>query len=77
MKITQTAQKIKGNFAMDVSVDVHKDTLNCFFKTEGREYYDEFSNRNTMIEKKLKAYHEVANVYELYEDKENDATSDH
>ena len=27
MKITQTAQKIKGNFAMDVSVDVHKDTL--------------------------------------------------
>jgi len=60
MKITQTAQKIKVNFAMDVSVDVHKDTLNCFFETEGREYYDEFSNRNTMIEKKLKAYHQVA-----------------
>ncbi len=60
MKITQTAQKIKVNFAMDVSVDVHKDTLNCFFETEGKEYYDEFSNRNTMIEKKLKQYHEVA-----------------
>ena len=60
MKITQTAQKIKINFAMDVSVDVHKDTLNCFFETEGREYYDEFKNRNTMIEKKLKQYQQVA-----------------
>ncbi|KPK00622.1 MAG: hypothetical protein AMK71_08155 [Nitrospira bacterium SG8_35_4] len=60
MKITQTAEKIKGNFAMDVSVDVHKDTLNCFFETGGREYYDEFRNRNTMISKKLKAYHEIA-----------------
>jgi len=63
MKITQTAQKIKINFAMDVSVDVHKDTLNCFFETEGKEYYDEFSNRNTVIEKKLKEYHEVAMRY--------------
>ena len=60
MKITQTARKIKANFAMDVSVDVHKDTLNCFFETEGREYYDEFNNRNTVISKKLQAYHEVA-----------------
>lgn len=60
MKITQTAQKIKVNFAMDVSVDVHKDTLNCFFETEGKEYYDEFSNRNTVISKKLNAYHKVA-----------------
>jgi transposase len=60
MKITQTARKIKANFAMDIAVDVHKDTLNCFFETEGREYYDEFSNRNTMIAKKLKAYHKVA-----------------
>ncbi len=53
MKITRTAQKIKVNFAMDVSVDVHKDTLNCFFETEGKEYYDEFSNRNIVIAKKL------------------------
>ena len=60
MKITQTAQKIKGNFAMDISVDVHKDTLNCFFETEGREYYDEFSNRNAVIIKKLAEYHKVA-----------------
>jgi transposase len=60
MKITQTARKIKANFAMDIAVYVHKDTLNCFFETEGREYYDEFSNRNTMIAKKLKAYHKVA-----------------
>lgn len=60
MKITQTGEKIKVNFAMDVSVDVHKDTLNCFFETKGREYYDEFRNRNTVIEKKLKEYYEVA-----------------
>jgi len=60
MKITQTAQKIKVNFAMDVSVDVHKETLNFFFETKGKEYVDECSNRTTVIQKKLKAYHEVA-----------------
>ncbi len=60
MKITQTAQKIKVNFAMDVSVDVHKDTLNIFFETNGKEYVDECSNRTTVIQKKLKEYHEVA-----------------
>jgi len=60
MKITQTAQKIKVNFAMDVSVDVHKDTLNIFFETNGKEYVDECSNRTTVIQKKLKQYHEVA-----------------
>ncbi|HEC44135.1 MAG TPA: IS110 family transposase [Bacteroides sp.] len=60
MKITQTAQKIKVNFAMDVSVDVHKDTLNFFFETKGKEYVDECSNRTTVIQRKLKEYHEVA-----------------
>ncbi len=63
MKITQTTQKIKVNFAMDVSVDVHKDTLNCFFETEGKEYADEFSNRTSIIKKKLKEYHEVAQAH--------------
>jgi len=60
MKITQTAQKIKVNFVMDLSVDVHKDTLNFFFETKGKEYVDECSNRTTVIQKKLKEYHEVA-----------------
>lgn len=60
MKITQTAEKIKLNLAMDISVDVHKDTLNFFFETEGKEYSDECSNRTSVIQKKLKAYHEVA-----------------
>lgn len=60
MKITQTAQKIKVNFAMDVSVDVHKDTLNFFFETRGKEYVDECSNRTSLIKKKLKTYHEIA-----------------
>ena len=39
---------------------MHKDTLNIFFETKGREYVDECSNRTTVIQKKLKAYHEVA-----------------
>lgn len=60
MKITQTAQKIKVNFAMDIAVDVHKDTLNFFFETEGKEYADECRNRTSVLEKKLKAYHEIA-----------------
>ena len=33
MRITQNAQKIKLNQAMDISVDVHKDTLNFFFES--------------------------------------------
>lgn len=60
MKITQTAQKIKLNMVLDISVDVHKDVLNFFFETEGKEYSDECNNRTTVIEKKLKAYHEIA-----------------
>ena len=60
MKITQTAEKIKLNLAMDISVDVHKDVLNFFFETKGREYADECQNRTSVIEKKLKAYHEIA-----------------
>jgi transposase len=45
---------------MDVSVDVHKETLNFFFETKGKEYADECRNRTSIIQKKLKAYHEVA-----------------
>jgi len=60
MKITQTAEKIKLNQVLDISVDVHKDTLNFFFETEGKEYSDECSNRTSIIEKKLKKYHGIA-----------------
>lgn len=63
MKITQTAQKIKLNQILDISVDVHKDTLNFFFETEGQEYSDECSNRTIVIEKKLKKYHGIAIEY--------------
>lgn len=63
MKITQTGEKIKVNFAMDIAVDVHKDTLNFFFETEGKEYADECQNRTSVLEKKLKAYHEIALEY--------------
>ncbi len=50
MKITQTAQKIKLNLVMDISVDVHEDTLNFFFETKGKEYSDDCSNRTNVIE---------------------------
>jgi len=39
MKITQTAQKIKGNSAMDVSVDVHKETLVGHFLKKFHGWY--------------------------------------
>jgi transposase len=60
MKITQTAEKIKVNIAMDVSVDVHKDTLNFFFETTGKEYADKCSNRTSVIQMKLASYHKIA-----------------
>ena len=34
MKITHIAEKINLNQVMDISVDVHKDTLNFFFASE-------------------------------------------
>ena len=49
MRITQTAEKINLQKVMDVSVDVHKDTLNFFFETAGQEYTDECSNRATTL----------------------------
>lgn len=38
MKITRIAEKINLNQVMDISVDVHKDTLNFFFASAGKEY---------------------------------------
>ena len=61
MKISQTAQKIKLNQVMDISVDVHKDILNFFFEAGGKEYSDECGNRTTAIAKRLEAYHQIAN----------------
>ena len=60
MKITQTAQKIKLNQVLDISVDVHKDILNFFFETDGKEYSDECNNRTTTITKRLETYHKIA-----------------
>jgi len=60
MQISRIGEKIKLNQVMDVSVDVHKDVLNLFFSVEGKEYADECRNRTEVIEKKLKACHEVA-----------------
>lgn len=60
MRITQKAEKINLQRVLDVSVDVHKDTLNFFFETGGKEYVDECSNRTTTILKRLESYHEIA-----------------
>jgi len=60
MRITQTAEKINLQKVMDVSVDVHKDTLNFFFEAGGKEYTDECANRTTAIVKRLESYHKIA-----------------
>lgn len=60
MKITQNLREIKSNQALDVSADVHKDTLNFFFCVGGKEYRDECSNRTKSIEKRLSEYHAIA-----------------
>ena len=60
MKITRSAEKINLNQIMDIPVDVHKDTLCFFFEVGGNEYSDTCTNRTTVIEKRLKRYHEIA-----------------
>ncbi len=60
MKITQKAEKINLNNIVDIAVDVHKDTLCFFFEINGTEYSDTCTNRTRIIEKRLKAYLEIA-----------------
>ena len=60
MRITQMAEKINLQKVMDVSVDVHKDTLNFFFETRGKEYADECGNRTSTIIRRLDSYHAIA-----------------
>jgi hypothetical protein len=60
MKITPTAQKINLNNIVDISVDVHKDTLCFFFEIDGKEFSDTCSNRTTVIQKRLRTYHKIA-----------------
>ncbi len=63
MRITQTAQKINLHQVLDISVDVHKDILNFFFETDGKEYADECGNRTDVIGRKLKTYHDIATAH--------------
>jgi len=60
MKITHAAEKINLNNVVDIAVDVHKDTLCFFFEIDGKEFSDECRNRTTIIEKRLRSYHEIA-----------------
>ena len=53
MKITRIAEKINLNQVMDISVDVHKDTLNFFFTFNGNEYTDLCSNRTDVIQRRI------------------------
>jgi len=63
MRITQTLHEIKSNQVLDVSVDVHKKTLNFYFSLEGKEYRDECPNHTRSIEKRLSKYHGIAQEY--------------
>ncbi len=60
MKITQVAEKINLNQVMDISVDVHKDTLNFFFASDRREYTDICSNRTDVIQRRIIKYQYIA-----------------
>jgi transposase len=60
MKVTRTAQKINLDNIVDISVDVHKDTLCFFFEIDGAEFSDTCSNRTTIIEKRLITYRDIA-----------------
>lgn len=60
MRITRRAEKINLNHVVDVSVDVHKETLCFFFEIDGHEYSDECQNRTSVIEKRLQRYHAIA-----------------
>jgi transposase len=59
MKISQAAKRVNANRMMDISVDVHKDTLNFFFEAGNKEYVDECQNRSTVIEGRLNCYHQI------------------
>jgi hypothetical protein len=45
MRISQTAQKIKSNQVMEISMDLHKDSLNFFFEAGG-------DDRNSLVIRK-------------------------
>lgn len=60
MKITQKAKKINLNNIVDVSVDVHKDTLCFYFEIDGTEFSDTCSNQTRIIEKRLISYRKIA-----------------
>lgn len=59
MRITRRAEKINLNHVVDVSTDVHKETLCFFFEIAGHEYSDECPNRTNAIEQRLKQYHAI------------------
>ena len=60
MKITRIAEKINLNQVVDISVDVHKDTLNFFFASAGKEYTDLCSNRTDVIQRRIIKYKNIA-----------------
>ena len=63
MRITRRADKINLNHVVDVSVDVHKETLYFFFEIGGHEYSDKCQNRTSVIEKRLQRYHAIASEH--------------
>ena len=62
MRISQKTQECNKNQTMDISVDVHKDSLNFFFEAGNKEYSDDCPNRTTAIMGKLEAYQRIGAV---------------
>ena len=60
IKITRITEKINLNQVMDITVDVHKDTLNFFFVADTREYTDVCSNRTDVIQRRIIKYKNIA-----------------
>jgi hypothetical protein len=60
MKMTPIRQEVKPDEVLDICVDVSKDKLNVCFDLADVAYDDEFANTTRQIEKRLKAYHHMA-----------------
>ena len=59
MKVTSIDQGIDHRNIVDLSVDVHKDTLYFFFEIDGKSFSDTCRNRTSILEKRLLNYADI------------------
>ncbi len=60
MKVSEIKQEVNSEKVLDVAFDVGKDKLNVAFEIDRLRYDDEFGNRSTPINSKLKAFRRLA-----------------